>query len=547
MNDKHCEPHEFNPTHYVDMNYKIKKEARKNATRQSKNSKVLKSIYKKKRKSRRSCKPKMETEEHEEDKEDPSEDQSTPTAGSKNGQRRSSGKGGNHATHASTQAINEKKKNHKKSRNSKQQYFTLVKQYFKGNINKVLKRFKMSKIKRRWLKGSRMLNTVKSRKYHRSYKILRQANVLNRFYVRKLRSKFSFQRWGRTKFDTKISKFPKRTTRQSFKKRNGLSSKNFKKIEHGTAWDKFMKEVNEDINPPPASPHTILTWPMLADQRVTLRYSNVDLKHKDDPQNDEAGRIEEMDEYFNLSDCEEAQQMCSYSTIQRKIVPALSRKSHNKVVTIDKTIGNLKPQFRKYLIKFKLDKAFQNGKKPKSPKKGGAVEIEDVNIKWGEEWKQEDFSRICNYEKEAHRIKLAKTKTDCLARPTAMRFISMLNREKPNSHGLFPCKILRHAAICLRDGPYRAPRRRRSLPKALIVRYKRKFARNYARRQRRLRWLKKRKQLQEAAEKLQVFFINIVLKLNKLNFLAGATNEWTASKSRTSVKKRPTPKIFDTA
>uniref|UniRef100_A0A914Z336 Uncharacterized protein n=1 Tax=Panagrolaimus superbus TaxID=310955 RepID=A0A914Z336_9BILA len=465
------EIHAFKPVYSSDRNERKKKSAK------TKDPKPLEIIHKKKQKPRKSCKKGdgIRKNGDNDDEDDPSKDSNNKKQRkenpSKNGKRRSSGKSKgqqqkkNNAATATTSTTtkNDGKKMNKNAavklkmkRKNGKIYKKQLKRYFRNSIKNVLKRYKKVHLKALLFKKNKMVTTTIKKMHMKSKKQFKQSNVYRRFKIRKqLHQKKNYNKSG--------------DFRRDRKKRSLLKPRMLNKEKHGSAWNDFVSKVNDNNEEMYKAPQKILTWPMLADQRVIRRFSNT--KIKGDPHMDEAGRIEELDEYFNVSDCEESEQVCSYSYIPRKIVPPLPQRFRNMPATIDNTIGRLKPQIRKYLGKFKLKQVEQKENEKKSPEKEkDAEEAEEkekedetedsARIQWGENWKQEDFMEIYKAAKERPLKKRRKRRIKHLLRPTSFKFISIINRDKQKSQGIFPYKVLRHAAICLRDGPYRGEPRK---------------------------------------------------------------------------------------
>jgi hypothetical protein len=461
-NDKNI-VHEFRPVFFSDRSYK------KSLPYFSKSSQSVKQIVKKKKKGKEPCKRNSLKKNKDNDEDDPPErkEKSNPNIKSIGNKMllKNEGVSTSRKTQGTTTnaAADGRKKACKKSRSKKgmkrkldnkrnrNSFRKRVRQYFSNNIKTVLKYYKKIHLQT-WHKNQIGINKVLNPIMERNDSFKR-SNVFRRFEIRKqhnlrqIKKSLSIQSSG-----------------HHYKRRSLLKGRKINQL--GSAWKDFVSKVNGNVARISKFHPTLLTWPMLADQRVTHRYRNNYLEAKNDPQMDEAGRVEEWDEYFNVSDCEGNEHVCSYSYIPRKIVPPLSRKFRSSSLTINQIIGRLKPQVRKHLAKFKL-KELAKEENEKKLKEMNAIEC-------GEKWSQKEFMQIYKNVK-AKKWKNKQIHLNHFARPTAFKLISVINRKKLKQQGIFPYKVLRHAAICLKYGPYRGEPKQHALPKSLTERYRRRI------------------------------------------------------------------------
>ncbi|KAE9556150.1 hypothetical protein FO519_000638 [Halicephalobus sp. NKZ332] len=209
----------------------------------------------------------------------------------------------------------------------------------------------------------------------------------------------------------------------------------------GAAWKHFIRYCNSDYDKYNAVPQTSVTWPMLNDQRVSINFGET----SHDPEDEEI-TFGEMDEYFNISDSEERENICGYLTFTPDIIPAMEKKTFEKISPIVSVVGKLLPNTKK-ILQEKVKK----------------LKEKNVNASWVSAWDENEISRLySDILKRQSSTEMEKVDHD--ARPTALRFIAMVTKLRERQSSLFPNEALRHAAIALRDGPYAHSESNRACP-----------------------------------------------------------------------------------
>ena len=199
----------------------------------------------------------------------------------------------------------------------------------------------------------------------------------------------------------------------------------------GAAWKHFIRYCNSDYDKYDRLPQASVTWPMLNDQRVSINFGET----SNDVEDEEIA-FGEMDEYFNISDSEDRENICGYLTFTPDIVPAMEKKTFDKTSPILSVVGKLLPNTKKILQ--------ERVKKLKE---------KNINAPWISSWEEGELNKLCS--DILRRQSSTKTeKVDHDARPTALRFIAMVTKLRDRQSSLFPNESLRHAAIALRDGPF---------------------------------------------------------------------------------------------